>query len=181
GIRDFHVTGVQTCALPISPDRLSLFNYAHLPHLFKSQKLINEAEIPSPQQKLELLHMAIERLQEAGYVYIGMDHFAKPEDSLVKAQQAGQLQRNFQGYSTHGECDLVSFGVSAISAFGGTYVQNAKQLEKYQKLVDEGKRPFMRGFTLSDDDKLRQYVINQLICHFGLDFADVETNCGVKA
>lgn len=160
--------------IEMSPDRLSLFNYAHMPHLFKSQQLINEADLPSPQEKMELLHMAIERLQEAGYVYIGMDHFAKPEDSLVKAQQEGRLQRNFQGYSTHGECDLVSFGVSAISAFGGSYVQNAKQLDQYQQTIDSGTLPFVRGFTLSQDDLLRQTVINQLICHFKLDFADVE-------
>lgn len=160
--------------IDLSPDRLSLFNYAHMPHLFKSQKLINEADLPSAQQKLELLHMAIERLQEAGYVYIGMDHFAKPDDSLVKAQQAGRLQRNFQGYSTHGECDLLSFGVSAISAFGDTFIQNAKQLEKYQQMVDDHQLPFTRGFKLSDDDKLRQFVINQLICHFHLDFNDVQ-------
>ncbi len=160
--------------IDLSPDRLSLFNYAHMPHLFKSQQLINEADLPSPQAKMELLHMAIEQLQDAGYVYIGMDHFARPEDSLVKAQQEGRLQRNFQGYSTHGECDLLSFGVSAISAFGGSYVQNAKALNQYQQTVDAGTLPVVRGFTLSDDDRLRQYVINQLICHFRLDFATVE-------
>lgn len=163
----------------LSPDRLSLFNYAHMPHLFKSQRLINEADLPSPAEKLELFHMAIERLQDAGYVYIGMDHFAKPEDSLVRAQQEGRLQRNFQGYSTHGECDLLSFGVSAISAFGGSYVQNAKDLSGYQQTIDAGQRPFTRGFTLSGDDVLRQYIINQLICHFRLDFADVENRFAV--
>src|SRR5690606_31938305 len=153
---------------------------AHMPHLFKSQQLINEGDLPSAQAKMELLHMAIERLQEAGYVYIGMDHFARPEDSLVKAQLEGRLQRNFQGYSTHGECDLVSFGVSAISAFGGSYVQNAKQLDQYQQSIDAGALPFIRGFTLSEDDVLRQFVINQLICHFRLDFADVETQFGLQ-
>ncbi|MGQ9425724.1 oxygen-independent coproporphyrinogen III oxidase [Gilvimarinus sp. F26214L] len=167
--------------IELSPDRLSLFNYAHMPHLFKSQRLINEADIPSPQAKMELLHMAIERLQEAGYVYIGMDHFAKPEDSLVRAQQEGRLQRNFQGYSTHGECDLVAFGVSAISAFGGTYVQNEKELNRYQQRIDGDQRPFHRGFVLSEEDNLRQYVINQLICHFRLDFADVERQFPVRA
>lgn len=165
--------------IEMSPDRLSLFNYAHMPHLFKSQQLINEADLPSPQEKMELLHMAIERLHEAGYVYIGMDHFAKPEDSLVKAQQEGRLQRNFQGYSTHGECDLLSFGVSAISAFGGSYVQNARELNQYQQTVDEGTLPFVRGFTLSQDDLLRQHVINQIICHFKLNFTEVETQFGI--
>ncbi len=159
--------------IDLSPDRLSLFNYAHMPHLFKSQKLINAADLPSAQQKLELLQMAIERLQSAGYVYIGMDHFAKPEDSLVVAQNSGRLQRNFQGYSTHGECDLVSFGVSAISAFDNVFVQNAKQLSHYESMIDEGRLPFTRGFTLSGEDFLRQFVINQLICHFKLDFSDV--------
>lgn len=166
--------------IELSPDRLSLFNYAHMPHLFKSQRLINESDLPSPQEKMELLHMAIERLQAAGYVYIGMDHFARPEDSLVKAQQEGRLQRNFQGYSTHGECDLVSFGVSAISAFGGSYVQNAKRLDQYQQSIDAGALPFIRGFTLSEDDVLRQHVINQLICHFNLDFTAVEKQFSIE-
>jgi oxygen-independent coproporphyrinogen-3 oxidase len=165
--------------IELSPDRLSLFNYAHLPHLFKSQELIREQDLPSPQQKLELLHMAIERLQSAGYVYIGMDHFAKPEDSLVQAQRAGKLQRNFQGYSTHGDCDLLSFGVSAISAFGDVYVQNAKQVDRYQQLIDAQLLPMVRGFTLSEEDRLRQYVINQLICHFELNFSAISTDFGI--
>ncbi len=165
--------------IELSPDRLSLFNYAHMPHLFKSQRLIRAADLPAPEEKLAILHMAIERLQAAGYVYIGMDHFAKPEDSLVQAQRSGQLQRNFQGYSTHGDCDLVSMGVSSISSFGDTYVQNAKQLDQYQERLDEGKLPWVKGFTLSAEDKLRQHIINQLICHFQLDFSDVHQRFGV--
>lgn len=167
--------------IDLSPDRLSLFNYAHMPHLFKSQELIHAQDLPSPQQKLELLQMAIERLQEAGYIYVGMDHFAKPEDSLVKAQLSGKLQRNFQGYSTHGDCDLLSFGVSSISAFGGVYVQNAKKLEDYHARIDAEQRAFTRGFTLSEEDHLRQEVINQLICHFQLDFAHVREKFAVEA
>lgn len=167
--------------IELSPDRLSLFNYAHMPHLFKSQRLIKDADLPSPEEKLEILQMATERLQEAGYVYVGMDHFAKPTDSLVVAQQEGRLQRNFQGYSTHGECDLLSFGVSAISAFGGVYVQNTKSINDYQQRIDSERLPFVRGFTLSFDDHLRQYVINQLICHFGLNFEDVEGRFGITA
>lgn len=167
--------------IELSPDRLSLFNYAHLPHLFKSQRLIHEVELPSPQEKLAILHMAIERLQKAGYVYIGMDHFAKPTDSLVKAQNAGKLQRNFQGYATHGDCDLIAFGVSAISAYGGTYVQNAKQLEHYLELIEVDSRPLVRGFTLSAEDHLRQHVINQLICQFHLDFAELRERFGIHA
>lgn len=165
--------------IELSPDRLSLFNYAHMPHLFKSQRLIRDADLPAPEDKLAILHMAIERLQAAGYVYIGMDHFAKPEDSLVQAQRSGQLQRNFQGYSTHGDCDLVSMGVSSISSFGDTYVQNVKQLDQYQARLDEGQLPWVKGFTLSAEDKLRQHLINQLICHFKLDFAELQGRFGV--
>lgn len=134
--------------IELSPDRLSLFNYAHMPHLFKSPELINECDLPSAEQKLELLYMAIERLQGAGYIYVGMDHFAKPDDSLVQAQRAGKLQRNFQGYSTHGDCDLLSFGASAISAFGNTYIQNAKRVEQYLKSIDSGAIPFIKGIEL---------------------------------
>jgi oxygen-independent coproporphyrinogen-3 oxidase len=167
--------------IDLSPDRLSLFNYAHLPHLFKSQTLINEADLPSAQEKLDILQMSIETLQGAGYVYIGMDHFAKPNDSLVLAQQAGRLQRNFQGYSTHGDCDLVAFGVSSISAFGGVYVQNAKVVEEYQQLIDAGKAAHVKGFTLTDEDHLRQFVINQLICHFKLNFGEVNARFQIDA
>ncbi len=166
--------------IDMSPDRLSLFNYAHLPHLFKSQALIKEAELPSAQEKLDILQMSIETLQEAGYVYVGMDHFAKPEDSLVQAQRAGKLQRNFQGYSTHGDCDLVAFGVSSISAFGGVYIQNTKMVEHYQQLIDSGKLAFVKGFVLNDDDHLRQFIINQLICHFSLSFNEVQQRFGVN-
>lgn len=160
--------------IDLSPDRLSLFNYAHLPHLFKSQALIKEEELPSAEQKLDILQMSIEMLQNAGYVYIGMDHFAKPGDSLVQAQRAGVLQRNFQGYSTHGDCDLIAMGVSSISSFGGVYVQNAKNVEQYQKLIDKGESASIRGFTLSPEDHLRQFVINQLICQFSLSFNDIQ-------
>src|SRR5690554_358659 len=165
--------------IDLSPDRLSLFNYAHMPHLFKSQRLIHEDELPSASEKLNILHMAIERLQSAGYVYIGMDHFAKPDDSLVLAQQAGELQRNFQGYSTHGHCDLLAFGVSAISSFGGVYLQNAKKVEDYQDMLDQNQHPAVRGFTLTAEDHLRKWVINQLICHFHLDFSVLAKNFGI--
>lgn len=159
--------------IELGPDRLSLFNYAHMPHLFKSQRLIADEQLPSPRLKLEILHMAIECLQDAGYIYIGMDHFARPDDALVEAQRQGHLQRNFQGYSTHGDCDLIAFGVSAISAFGGAYIQNSKHLDTYQQHLGAGRRALERGFTLSDEDRLRRFVINQLICHFELDFAAV--------
>ncbi len=119
--------------------------------------------------------MAIERLQGAGYVYVGMDHFAKPDDSLVQAQRAGKLQRNFQGYPTHGDCDLLSFGASEIGAFGNVYIQNAKRVEHYQKSIDSGAIPFNKGIELTSEDLLRRFVINQLICHFNLNFAAVDS------
>jgi oxygen-independent coproporphyrinogen-3 oxidase len=158
----------------LSPERISLFNYAHLPERFRSQRLINAADLPSAATKLEILHSAIEQLQAAGYVYLGMDHFVKPGDSLAKAQASGNLQRNFQGYSTHGDCDLIALGVSAISAIDDVYVQNAKDLKTYQHKLDLGQLPFERGLTLTAEDKLRQFVIGQLICHLRLEYADVE-------
>lgn len=166
--------------IDLAPDRISLFNYAHLPHLFKSQRLIKTEELPDARAKLTLLHNAIEQLENAGYIYLGMDHFAKPHDSLVLAQQAGKLQRNFQGYSTHGDCDMLALGVSSISALGDSYVQNAKDLKTYQKKLDAGQLPFVRGFTLNQEDKLRRFVINQLICHCRLDFQAIARKFGIN-
>ncbi len=165
--------------IQLSPDRLSIFNYAHMPHLFKSQHLIKAEDLPSPSEKLEILHASIDQLQAAGYVYIGMDHFAKPDDELVKAQEAGKLQRNFQGYSTHGDCDLLAMGVSSISIIDNIYLQNAKDLNSYQLKLDAGLLPFAKGFTLNSEDLLRREVINQLICHLHLDFAKLEEEFGI--
>lgn len=165
--------------IELSPDRLSLFNYAHLPHLFKTQRQIDAGALPEPQEKLQMLHYAIDRLCEAGYVYIGMDHFAKPDDALTIAQQNGELQRNFQGYATHGNCDLVAFGVSAISAIDNVFVQNHKAIDDYHHALDNNQLPLSRGFTLSPDDQLRQRVINRLICHFQLDFTAIEQEFGI--
>nr|WP_324258180.1 oxygen-independent coproporphyrinogen III oxidase [Cellvibrio fontiphilus] len=159
--------------IDLNPDRLSIFNYAHMPHLFKSQQLINEQDLPSPAAKLDMLHFAIHTLEQAGYRYIGMDHFAKPEDDLARAQDAKKLQRNFQGYSTHGDCDLLALGVSSISMIDNVYVQNAKELNAYQQKMDMGLLPIHKGFTLNDEDKLRRFIINRLICHCELDFAEV--------
>ena len=156
--------------IELQPERLSLFNYAHMPHLFKSQKQINASDLPEPQEKLRILEMAINRLQEAGYVYIGMDHFAKPDDPLALAQSEGLLQRNFQGYATHGNCDLVAMGVSAISSIDNIYVQNHKAISTYIESVKQSGQAYCKGLTLTEDDLLRQAVINQLICHFELDF-----------
>ncbi len=163
-----------TKIIDLNPDRLSLFNYAHMPHLFRSQLLISDMELPSAAEKLDILHFSIQTLEAAGYVYIGMDHFAKPNDELVRAQRAGKLQRNFQGYSTHKDCDLLAVGVSSISMIDNIYVQNAKDLNAYQQKLDLSLLPIARGFTLNGEDVLRRFVINSLICHLELDFAQVE-------
>ncbi len=156
--------------IELSPERLSLFNYAHLPHLFKSQKQMDVTALPEPSEKLRILENTIERLQQAGYVYIGMDHFAKPDDPLALAQEQGLLQRNFQGYATHGNCDLLAFGVSSISAIDNIFVQNHKDIQHYTQSIEQGQLPSFKGLTLTADDQLRQAVINQLICHFELEF-----------
>ncbi|MFN3880952.1 MAG: oxygen-independent coproporphyrinogen III oxidase [Nitrincola lacisaponensis] len=163
----------------MNPDRLSVFNYAHLPDRFRSQKHINPEQLPSPETKLAILQHSINKLLDAGYVYIGMDHFAKPDDSLALAQAAGQLHRNFQGYTTHAECDLVAMGVSAISQIGRVYYQNEHDLAAYTQAVTQQKHAIRRGVCLSDDDIIRGAVINQLICHFELDTAVIEQRFGI--
>lgn len=159
--------------IDLGPDRLSLFNYAHMPHLFKSQRLIREEDLPSPSEKLDMLRQAIESLERAGYIYIGMDHFAKPDDELAIAQKQGKLQRNFQGYSTHGECDLLAVGVSSISMIDNVYIQNARELNSYQQKMDMGLLPIAKGFTLDQEDVLRRFVINRLICNCELSFNEL--------
>ena len=158
----------------LSPDRLSVFNYAHLPHMFKVQRQINEQHLPPPEVKLNILEKATEKLLDAGYVYIGMDHFAKPDDELAVAQQQGRLQRNFQGYATHGGCDLIGMGVSSISAIDNVFSQNHKTLDEYTQAIDQGRLPVVRGIELSRDDLLRRQVIQQLTCQFKLEFSDIE-------
>ncbi len=155
------------------PDRLSVFNYAHLPERFKPQRRIDESELPSPDQKLEILQQVGERLAAAGYVYIGMDHFARPDDELAVAQREGQLYRNFQGYSTHAHCDLVAMGVTSIGMVGNTYAQNMRTLDEYYERIDAGCLAVFRGVELSRDDELRRAVITQLICNFTLDMRQV--------
>ncbi|HEY1043304.1 MAG TPA: oxygen-independent coproporphyrinogen III oxidase [Telluria sp.] len=157
-----------------NPDRISIYNYAHMPQLFKSQRLIAESDMPAPQVKLDMLALCIERLGEAGYVYIGMDHFAKPDDELAIAQKNGQLQRNFQGYSTHVDTDMISCGVSAISAVGGAYAQNEKSLERYYAALDRGELPVARGLASSRDDSVRRALIQRLMCDFTLDVGAFE-------
>lgn len=162
------------------PDRLSIFNYAHLPEMFKPQRRIRAEDLPSPQEKLNILQLTIERLTQADYVYIGMDHFARPDDELAVAQRNGTLYRNFQGYSTHAECDLIGMGMTAIGMVGDSYSQNQRTLEDYYAALDAGRLPVMRGVTLDADDKLRRAIITQLICHFTLDLNAVEQQHGVR-
>ena len=149
-----------------NPDRLSIYNYAHMPTIFMPQRRIHEAELPEPQVKLDILSMAVKKLTGAGYVYIGMDHFAKPEDELAIAQRQGRLHRNFQGYSTHSDCDLIALGVSAIGKVGPTYSQNYRELEDYYAALDRDQLPIMRGLELNADDLVRRAIIQALMCHF---------------
>ena len=159
--------------LSLAPDRIALYSYAHLPQIFMPQRRIQDAELPQAEDKLSLMAMAIETLVDAGYVFIGMDHFARPDDELALAQKAGKLHRNFQGYSTHAELDLLAFGVSAIAKVGPVYAQNAKSLDEYYHDIDAGHLPVRRGYRMDRDDELRRAVIQELMCHFGLDFAEV--------
>lgn len=160
--------------IDLKPDRLSIYNYAHLPGLFKPQRRIAEAELPSADAKLQILSLAIRRLQEAGFVYIGMDHFARPDDELAVAQRQGRLHRNFQGYSTYAECDLLAFGVSAIGKVGPSYSQNFRTLEEYYDALDQDVLPVMRGLELTQDDLLRRSIIQALMCHFELSIEGIE-------
>ena len=157
-----------------APDRLSVFNYAHLPEMFKPQRRINEDELPSAAEKLDILQDTNERLTKAGYVYIGMDHFAKPDDELAVAQREGTLYRNFQGYSTHADCDLIGLGVTSIGKVGNSYSQNLKGMDDYTARIDAGQLAVYRGIELDDDDVLRREVITQLICNFRLDPRHIE-------
>jgi oxygen-independent coproporphyrinogen-3 oxidase len=157
-----------------NPDRISVFNYAHLPELFKTQRQIDASALPPPAVKLEILKTVIDQLISAGYVYIGMDHFAKPDDELALAQQAGTLYRNFQGYSTHADCDLIGFGATSIGMVGDSYSQNLKGLEEYYARIDDHRLAVFRGVLLNADDRLRRAVITALICNFTLEFAAIE-------
>lgn len=166
--------------LDLSPDRLSVFNYAHLPARFAAQRKIKDEHLPSPQQKLDILHQTIETLTGAGYQYIGMDHFAKPDDELAKLQREGKLHRNFQGYTTQEECDLLGLGVSSISQIGDCYAQNQKDIRPYYEAIDEQGHALWKGCKLNRDDEIRRAVIKQLICHFELDMAKMEQQLGIQ-
>ncbi|MGI9223216.1 MAG: oxygen-independent coproporphyrinogen III oxidase [Woeseiaceae bacterium] len=162
------------------PDRLAVYNYAHLPERFKGQRMINAADIPSPETKLDILHHTMDRLADFGYVYIGMDHFALPDDDLVQARHEGTLQRNFQGYSTHGECDLIGLGVSSISSIGNVYAQSAITTMEYEALIEGGHIPIRKGIAVDEDDLIRADVIQALMCYDRLDFDDFDAGHNIE-
>lgn len=166
--------------LDLQPDRLSVFNYAHLPELFKTQRQINSADLPGPATKLAILQACIDTLSTAGYIYIGMDHFAKPDDELARAQHKGTLYRNFQGYSTHAGCDLIGLGATSIGMVEDCYSQNARTLPEYAEALAAKRLPVLRGVTLDTDDKLRREVITQLICLFRLDIPAIEAKYDIR-
>lgn len=160
--------------IEMNPDRLSVFNYAHLPEMFKPQRRINTQDLPDSDQKLQILQNTIKQLSSAGYVYIGMDHFAKPDDELVIARQSGALQRNFQGYTTHGNCDLVAMGVSAISKIRGVFSQNVKDEASYTAAIDANTLPILKGYVMNDEDRLRASIIQRLSCYGVLNKREIE-------
>jgi oxygen-independent coproporphyrinogen-3 oxidase len=164
----------------LQPDRLSVFNYAHLPSRFAGQHKIKEELLPSPAEKLAMLQETIEYLTSQGYLYIGMDHFAKPDDELAQAQRDGVLHRNFQGYTTQGDCDLLGLGVSAISMLGDAYSQNQKELNVYYEQVTQLGHAQWKGCALQRDDLIRRDVIKQLICNFTLDPQQIEAAYAIQ-
>ncbi|MCB5361770.1 MULTISPECIES: oxygen-independent coproporphyrinogen III oxidase [Vibrio] len=166
--------------LEMKPGRLSVFNYAHMPQLFAAQRKIKDEDLPEPKEKMAILQDTIETLTGAGYQFIGMDHFALPEDELAVAQREGILHRNFQGYTTQGEADLIGFGVSAISMVGDAYAQNQKELKKYYAQVNDLRHALWKGVALDSDDLLRREVIKQLICNFKLDKTMIESEFSVN-
>lgn len=163
----------------LDPDRLSIFNYAHLPKLFAAQRKIKDDDLPSPSEKLAILQNMIHFLTQSNYQYIGMDHFAKPDNELAIAQQNGVLHRNFQGYTTHEETDLLGFGVSAISILGDNYAQNQKELKQYYHDITEKSSALLKGLVMTEDDCIRNAVIKSLICNFKLDKTQIETRFGL--
>lgn len=163
----------------LKPDRISLFNYAHLPELFKPQRRIDVLELPNADEKLAIFKYSMDFLLEQGYVYIGMDHFALPEDPLAIAQRQGHLYRNFQGYSTHADCDIVGLGLSSIGQVGDSFSQNEKNLQQYYETIESGDLPVIKGQIIQADDKIRRAVIMDLICHFKLDFDKIEANFNI--
>jgi len=164
--------------IALTPDRVSLYGYAHLPQRFKPQRALDQRTLPGPMARLTMLDMASDMLGRAGYVHIGMDHFVRPDDELALAQREGRLQRNFQGYSVKHAPDLLALGMSGISSTDRAYAQNARQLDRYYQALDEGRLPVERGVAMSEEDCLRRHVIMALICNLHCDFADFEQRFG---
>jgi oxygen-independent coproporphyrinogen-3 oxidase len=158
----------------LRPDRIALYAYAHLPERFKPQRRINTVELPSGGAKISMLSRSLAAFMEAGYVYVGMDHFALPDDALAVAKRQGRLHRNFQGYSTQPDCDLIALGVSSIGRIGATYSQNSKTLEEYYDFLDQGRFPVVRGLALTRDDLVRRTVIMALMCQGQLQFESID-------
>lgn len=158
----------------LRPDRIALYAYAHLPARFKPQRRIVTAELPSASDKLSMLSASLDAFNDQGYVYVGMDHFALPDDALAVAKRQGRLHRNFQGYSTHPDCDLIALGVSAIGRIGATYSQNAKTLEEYYDALNQGRLPIVRGLAVSRDDLVRRAVIMALMCQGEVQYESIE-------
>ncbi|MBI5097572.1 MAG: oxygen-independent coproporphyrinogen III oxidase, partial [Nitrospirae bacterium] len=165
--------------IDINPDRIAMFNYAHVPWMKKHQKMMKEETLPQGREKLGILKTAIEKFTEAGYVYIGMDHFAKSKDELCTAQKEKTLYRNFQGYTTKAGCDLYGLGITSISMVGNCYAQNQKTLNDYYSTVDAGILATYRGYELNHDDLLRRHIITRLMCDFELTKQDVEKKYGI--
>ncbi len=165
--------------LAFSPDRFAIYSYAHIPWIKSFQKSF-EDQLPGPETKLQLLQLIIEKLTGAGYVYIGMDHFAKPDDAMAQALANGTLQRNFQGYSTHKGVDLHGFGMSSISHAGGNYFQNHKELADYYAALDAGNLPLLRGYAMTDEDKIRYHAIMHIMCNLYIDYAQLSAEMGIN-
>ncbi len=165
--------------IDLKPDRLSVFNYAHLPERFKPQRRIQVIDLPSATDKLQILQNTIRQLTDAGYVFIGMDHFARPDDELVQAQREGRLHRNFQGYSTHAGCDLIGFGATSIGMVGDSYSQNLHRIDEYNARIDAGRLAVYHGIELNRDDLIRREVITQLMCHFQIQTDTLSATLGI--
>jgi len=166
--------------IELDPDRFAVFNYAHVPWMKKTMRKLDETTLPTPAEKLKILKYTMDYMKDKGYRTVGMDHFAKPEDELFQAIEKGQLHRNFQGYTTKGGSDLIGIGVTSISELEGCYSQNYKDLESYEKAIDEGHLPIHRGVGLDSEDKLRKSVIMELMSNFSLDIARCEKSFGIN-
>jgi oxygen-independent coproporphyrinogen-3 oxidase len=164
----------------IAPERLAVFNFAYVPWMKKHQKIIDPETLPPPEEKLQILKMTIEKLTRAGYVFIGMDHFAKPDDELAVALREKKLYRNFQGYSTHAGADLYAFGITSISQLPDIYAQNVKTEKEYYRALDAGRFATLKGFQLTRDDQLRRTVIMRLMCDFELNMTEIEQQFGIR-